>query len=187
MAVAGCLSVVAAGWLVSGCGSQHASPMVVHLDGKVTGDYVREVSATGSGFLVPTWAMAGQGMQTFDIAAPPPGKSAIVQSAPAIPAAQWNRQRWFIGPVVTGMTHGTHVELLVTGEPGRELYLGFEESCRAAGQSADTQGASGWRKMRSPAVMIVPTLQSGSNTSCYVAGTVTSRGSNSVHISLIDY
>ncbi len=187
---------MAAAVLVSACGSaaiRRPSPMVVHLDGKVTGDYVRETSATGAGFLVPTGVLVGQGAQTFDVAAPPPDNPSTVRSGPAgISAAQWEKQRWWMGPYVTGQTpRGARVELLVTGEQGRRFYLSFEETCglvdRGRSNVGASKGASGQRIMRSPAVMMVPALQASQGTNCYVSGGVTSRGRNDLHVSLIDY
>ncbi len=167
--------------------------MVVHLDGKVTGDYVRETSAAGTGFLVPTGVLAGQGAQTFDIASPPQGSPNVVQVGPKLTSvSQWKRQRWWTGPIVQGMApQGARVELLASGEPGLRFYLEFEETCGLVdgGRShlGVSNGGTGQRIMRSPAVMMVPALRASQNTSCYVSGVVTSRGRNHLHVSLIDY
>jgi hypothetical protein len=188
--------------LISACGgSSHVQrqSMVVHLDGHVTGDYVRETSATGVGFLVPTGVLAAQGGTSFDIATPPPDNSNTIQIGPkfsftAEAQAQRWQKTWFIGPGITGTTpERAHVELLVTGDPGRRIYLSFEESCgffhvgpTRKGVSA-MKGAHGQRVLRTPAVMMVPTLTSRPENSCYVTGQVVTRGHNDLHISLIDY
>jgi hypothetical protein len=96
--------------------------------------------------------------------------------------------------VITGTTpERAHVELLVTGDPGRRIYLSFEESCgffhvgpTPKGVSA-MKGTDGQRIVRTPAVMIVPTLASKPENQCYVSGVVVTRGHNDLHISLIDY
>jgi len=165
--------------------------MLVHLDGQVTGDYVRETSATGIGFLVPTGVLAGQGATSFDIATPPPANSNTIQLGPKLTRPA---RTWFYGPSITGSTpERAHVELLVTGDPGRRIYLGFEESCGffhvSGGPKAVSakRGASGQRVMRTPAVMIVPGLTSNPENDCYVSGMVATHGQNHLHISLIDY
>jgi hypothetical protein len=199
LVVAWCLaSLVAVALLVSACGNtaiRRSRPLVVHLDGKVTGDYVRETSATGVGFLVPTAVLADQGAQTFEIAAPlPQGNPNVVQIGPKITSvSEWEKQRWWTGPIVQGMApQGAHVELLASGEPGLRFYLEFEETCGMVdgGRShlGVSNGATGQRIMRSPAVMTVPALQASPKTSCYVSGVVMSRGGrNHLHLSLIDY
>lgn len=188
--------------LISACGgSTHvrSQPTLVHLDGRVTGDYVRETSAAGAGFLVPTGVLAAQGGTSFDIASPPPEDSNSIRVGPklAYPTeAQTQRawKRWFIGPSTAGTTPArAHVELLVTGDPGRRIYLSFEESCgffhagpSPKGDSA-VQGAHGQRILRTPAVMMVPMLTSEPENACHVGGVVVTRGHNDLRISLIDY
>ncbi len=188
--------------LVSACGGSthtHRAPTVVHLDGRVTGDYVRETSASGAGFLVPTGVLAAQGTTSFDVSSPPPANSSAIVIGPRFTVAtqarsqRWERT-WFLGPSITGTTpQRAHVELLVTGDPGRRIYLSFEESCgfvhfgpTRQSESAMT-GAHGQRILRTPAVMLVPTLTSQPENSCYVSGVVVTRGRNTLHISLIDY
>lgn len=86
-----------------------------------------------------------------------------------------------------------NVELLVTGEPGRQIYLSFEESCgffhlgSTANSESDEKGAQGQRFLRTPAVMVVPTLKTKPDNRCYVTGSVITRGHNDLHLSLIDY
>lgn len=188
--------------LTSGCGrTTHLSrrPTVVHLDGHVTGDYVRETSASGTGFLVPVGELAAQGTSSFDVSSPPADDRAEMMLGPKFtytnePQMQrWDRT-WFIGPSITGATpERAHVELLVTGDPGRRIYLSFEESCGfvhvGPGPKAESavNGAHGQRILRTPAVMIVPRLTSKPENSCYVSGVVVTRGHNQLHISLIDY
>jgi len=188
--------------LISACGgSTHvrSQPTLVHLDGRVTGDYVRETSATGAGFLVPTGVLAAQGGTSFDIASPPPDNSNTIQVGPKLAyttEAQMPRptKRWFIGPSSTGTTpERAHDELLVTGDPGRRIYLSFEESCGffhvGPGSKATSamKGAHGQRILRTPAVMMVPMLTSKPENTCYVSGAVVTRGRNDMHISVIDY
>jgi hypothetical protein len=211
-AVAASAGVALAAILISACGGSaqiRSKPTVVHLDGRVTGDYVRETSATGAGFLVPTGVLAAQGATSFDIASPPPGNSNTTQVGPKFTyttEAQMRRfaKRWFMGPSITGTTpERAHVELLVTGDPGRRIYLSFEESCgffhvvlvvhgrkfHPGGPKAVSalKGASGQRILRTPAVMMVPMLTSRPENTCYVSGVVVTRGHNDLHISLIDY
>lgn len=188
--------------LLSACGGTtrtQSRPMLVHLDGHVTGDYVRETSATGAGFLVPTAVLAAQGATSFAIASPPPDNSNTIQVGPKLTfASEAQMQRaaksWFMGPSITGTTpERAHVELLVTGDPGRRIYLSFEESCGffhtpgGPKSVSAVNGAHGQRVLRTPAVMIVPTLASKPGNSCYVSGVVVTRGHNDLHISLIDY
>ena len=195
-------SLTVAGILISGCGgSTHArsEPTVVHVDGRVTGDYVREISATGRNFLVPTGVLAAQGAASFDISAPRAENSTTIVLGPKFTgttqtqARSWSKT-WFIGPSITGTTpERAHVELLVTGDPGRRIYLSFEESrgffhvgpTREAVSAV--KGAHGQRVLKTPAVMIVPTLTSKPENSCYVSGIVVTRGRNDLRMSLIDY
>lgn len=169
----------------------------MHLDGRVTGDYVRETSATGVGFLVPTGVLAAQGATSFNVSTPPATNSPTLAAGPKLTdhwqAGRWSRT-WFIGPSITGTTpERARVELLVTGDPGRRFYLGLEESCGFVhvGPSRKSEsalkGAHLQRVLQTPAVMILPTLTSEPENSCYVAGTVVTRGRNKLHISLIDY
>lgn len=98
--------------LIAACGgSSHIRnrPMLVHLDGHVTGDYVRETSATDVNFLVPTGVLAAQGATRFDIAAPPPEDNGTIQLGPKLAyTSETQMQRaanvWFIGPSITGTT-----------------------------------------------------------------------------------
>jgi hypothetical protein len=188
--------------VLSACGGTtrtESRPMLVHLDGHVTGDYVRETSATGAGFLVPTAVLAAQGATSFAIASPPPDNSNTIQVGPKLTSAsevqmQRAAKTWFMGPSIGGTTpERAHVELLVTGDPGRRIYLSFEESCgffHVAGGPKSVSamnGAHGQRVLRTPAVMIVPTLTSKPENTCYVSGVVVTRGRNDLHISLIDY
>lgn len=187
--------------VVSACGATQARKQttVVHLDGHVTGDYVRETSATGADFLVPTGVLAVQGAASFDISSPPPTNSNTIAVGPRFtltPQAQPQRwdKTWFIGPSITGTTpERAHVELLVTGDPGRRIYLSFQESCGffqigpTPKSVSAIKGAHGQRILRTPAIMMVPTLTSKPENSCYVAGVVVTRGHNDLHISLIDY
>jgi len=201
--VAGALAGLAlAAFLIGACGgSSHVRSRrtLVYLDGRVTGDYVRETSASGANFLVPTGVLAAQKATSFDIASPPAANSTTIQVGPKLTfISEANMRRaaktWFSGPSITGTTpERAHVELLVTGDSGRRIYLSFEESCgffhvgpTPKGESA-MKGASGQRILSTPAVMMVPTLTSNHESSCYVSGLVTTRGRNGMHISLIDY
>jgi hypothetical protein len=201
-AVTASAGLAVAAILISACGgSTHVrnQPTLVHLDGRVTGDYVRETSAAGAGFLVPTAVLAAQGGTSFDIASPPPNNSNTIQVGPKLAYGteaqmQSAAKRWFIGPSITGTTpERAHVELLVTGDPGRRIYLSFEESCGflhvGSGPKAVSaiKGAHGQRILHTPAVMMVPTLTSTPRNTCYVSGMVVTRGHNDLHISLIDY
>ena len=201
-AVAGSAGLALTAILISACGGStrvRSQPTLVHLDGRVTGDYVRETSAAGGGFLVPTGVLAAQGGTSFDIASPPPDNSNTIQLGPKLAyttEAQVQRaaKSWFIGPSIAGTTpERAHVELLVTGDPGRRIYLCFEESCGffhvGPGPKAVSaeKGAHGQRILRTPAVMMVPMLPSKPENSCYVSGVVVTRGHNDLHISLIDY
>lgn len=159
---------------------------------------MREVSATGISFLVPAGVLATRRAASFDLAAPPADDNATITSGPQLRygnQARRDAKRWFIGPSITGTTPASaRVELLVRGDPGRRIYLSFEESCgfsRSGGNAqpaAGISGAHGQRALRSPAVMIVPKLTSKRPRSdCYVSGIVVTRGRNDLHISLIDY
>jgi hypothetical protein len=200
--VAASTGAVVVAILISACGgSGHIANRrtVVHLDGHVTGDYVRETSATGTAFLVPVGELAAQGTRSFDVSSPPPDNSNTTVIGPKLTypteaQIQHSEKTWFLGPSITGTTpEHAHVELLVTGDSGRRIYLSFEESCgffhvgpTPKGESA-MKGAHGQRILRTPAVMIVPTLKSKPENSCYVTGLVVSRGHNDLHVSLIDY
>jgi hypothetical protein len=202
-AIFGLAGLTVGALLISACGTKihvRDSRMVVHLDGHVTGDYVRETSATGLSFLVPTGALEAQGSTTFDIASPPPSNPSVSVVGPKFTytsEAQMRRweKTWHIGPEITGTTpEAAHTELLVTGDPGRRIYLSFEESCGFFhlpwfGPKAVSarKGASGQRILRTPAVLMVPMLTSKPENTCYVSGDVVSRGPNDLHISLIDY
>jgi hypothetical protein len=195
-------SAAAVAILISACGgSTHVrhQPTLVHLDGHVTGDYVRETSATGAGFLVPTGVLVGQGSTSFDISSPPPTNSNTMVVGPKFTyttqaqAQRWEKT-WFMGPSITGATpERAHSELIVTGDPGRRIYLSFEESCgfvhlgpTRQGESS-VGGAHGQRILRTPAVMIVPALRTKPENDCYVTGQVVTRGHNHLHLNLIDY
>jgi len=192
--VAALAGLVLAAILITACGGSartQGEPTLVHLDGHVTGDYVRETAATGVGFLVPTGVLAAQGATSFDVATPPAINSNTIQLGPKLTGPA---RTWFYGPSIAGSTpERAHVELVVTGDPGRSIYLGFEESCGffhvGPGPKAVSakSGAAGQRVMRTPAVMIVPTLTSNPENNCYVSGTVATRGQNDLRISLIDY
>jgi hypothetical protein len=197
------VGLVVAGLLLNACGSASTNApdrrTVVHLDGHLTGDYVRETSATGVSFLVPTGALDTQGSTSFDIASPPPRNPGAIVVGPKFTytsEAQMRRweKTWYIGPSIDGKTpEAAHVELLVTGDPGRQMYLSFEESCGffhvPPGPKAEAavKGSSGQRILRTPAVLMVPMLTSKPENTCYVSGGVVSRGRNDLHISLIDY
>lgn len=206
-----------AAWLVSACGGTAHSPsksITVHLDGHVVGDYVRETSATGTSFLVPTGVLTAQRARDFDIATPPPANPNTtnpntIEQGPKLtvtssPQAQHAAKKWFIGPSIAGTTpQRARAELLVTGDPGRRIHLSFEESCgffhvvlnvhgrrlRVGGPKAVSarKGASGQRVLRTPAVMIIPSISTKPENSCYVSGVVVTRGRNDLHVSLIDY
>ena len=188
--------------VLSACGGStriRSRPTVVHLDGRVTGDYVREISAAGVGFLVPTGVLATLRGTTVDIASPPPADSSLVQAGPRLTYAteapvQRAAKRWLLGPSVTGTTpERAHVERVGSGDTGRRIYLSFEESCGffhvgpGAKSASDMKGAHGQRLLRSPAVMMIPALTSQPENTCYVSGVVVTRGHNDLHISLIDY
>jgi len=189
--------------LIAACGGSASHPRgrpeAVHPDGRATGDYVRETSATRVGFLVPAGGLAAQGATSFDISRPPPTNSNAIVVGPKftltsrVQVQHWEKT-WFMGPSITGTTpERAHVELLVTGDPDHRIYLSFEESRgfihvgpTANGESA-VKGAHGQRIVRTPAVMIVPTLTTRPENSCDVSGMVVSRGRPNLHISLIDY
>jgi hypothetical protein len=171
----------------------------VHLDGRVAGDYVRETSATGVSFLVPTGALETQGSTSFDIASPPPRNPGAIVVGPKFTytsqaqARRWEKT-WYMGPEITGTTpESAHAEILVTGDPRRRIYLSFQESCgffhvRGGPKSESAmKGANGQRILRTPAVLMVPALTTKPENECYVTGSVVSRGRNDLHISLIDY
>jgi hypothetical protein len=198
----GLAGLIAAAAFLSACGASthtRGRRMVVHLDGHVTGDYVRETSASGVSFLVPTGALETQGSTSFDIASPPPSNPGAIVIGPKFPYTNpaqirhWEKT-WFIGPEITGTTpEAAHVELLVTGDPGRRIYLSYEESCGffhvPGGPKAVSAmgGANGQRILRTPAILMVPTLKTKPENQCYVSGGVVSRGQHDLHISLIDY
>jgi hypothetical protein len=124
---------------ITACGGStrtRSQPTLVHLDGQLTGDYVRETAATGADFLVPTGVLAGQGATSFDIASPAADNSNTIQVGPKlidVTEAQMQRaaKTWFTGPSITGTTpERAHVELLVTGDPGRRIYLSFKRVVR---------------------------------------------------------
>lgn len=148
---------------------------------------------------MPTGVLAAQAGTSFDIASPPPDNSNTIQLGPKLAyTSETQMQRaaksWFIGPSIAETTPArAPVELLVTGDPGRQIYLSFEESCgfshvgpTAEGVSA-VKGAHGQRILRTPAVMMVPTLASKPENSCYVSGVVVTHGRNDLDLSLIDY
>ncbi len=134
----------------------------MHLDGRVTGDYMRETSAIGTSFLVPVDELAAQGTGSFDISSPPPDNSntAVIGAkftyTTEAQAQRWENT-WFMGPSITGTTpENAHVELLVTGDQRRRIYLSFEESCgffhlgpTPKGESA-MKGAHGQRILTTP-------------------------------------
>ena len=131
----------------------------------------------------PTPVLAGQGHRAFDVAAPttttvgeptdtvitaPPPYRAIVASATAV------------------VPHSAHLELLATGEPGRQFSLSWEETCRTqegniAGQGIETQ--------LSPAVTMVKLPRAnGGGSSCYLAATAsTTTLTRRVRLAIIDY
>jgi hypothetical protein len=131
----------------------------------------------------PTPVLAGQGHRAFDVAAPttttvgeptdtvitaPPSYRAIVASATAV------------------VPHSAHLELLATGEPGRQFSLSWEETCRTqegniAGQGIETQ--------LSPAVTMVKLPRAnGGGSSCYLAATAsTTTLTRRVRLAIIDY
>jgi hypothetical protein len=175
-------------------------PIAVHLDGHATGDYVREISATGVGFLVPTSVLAEQKATSFDVVSPRVGNSSgPIQIGPAFKgdnAAQTRRaaRHWMIGSSITGVTpQRAHVELLVTGDPGQRIYLNFQESCGLQPMSKHSRGetsasgAAGQSVVRTPAVMNLPGLRTGPVTRCAISGMVVNHPHHSLHLGLLDY
>jgi hypothetical protein len=57
------------GLVLSACGGAAGSRIAraVHFDGQATGDYVREISASGTTFLLPVADVAHQDSRTFDV------------------------------------------------------------------------------------------------------------------------
>ena len=58
--------------------------MVVHLDGKVTGDYVLETSAARGRLSGCQPALATRGADTFQVASPPPVDPTVIAQGLAI-------------------------------------------------------------------------------------------------------
>jgi len=122
------------GLVISGCGggaTSHA-PHVVHLNQQTTGNYVNEVSASGTNFLLPAGDVAQQGSSTFD----------VVDAANTNPANGTFRGPSAAGSVyTTGVAEATavvprdaHVELLATGTPGLRFLIQWTTSAaRTAG------------------------------------------------------
>lgn len=182
---------------IAGCGSspRPSVPRTVHLNGKATGDYVSEVSASGMSFLVPAAALASQGSQTFDVVATANRDQAgVVASAttsstgPINPSAPY---RWIVASATAVVRRDAHVELLATGRPGQQFALQWTDTCGGqrigAHGVAGGNGGSGELALRSPAVVELKLPPSTGIDTCYVAAVATARTFNSFRVGILDY
>jgi hypothetical protein len=150
---------------------------------------VFETDASGTRFLVPVGVLDGQGSQTFDVAAPTgtvvgkPTNTITIAPAP---------YRVAVASVAPDVPHSAHVEILVTGEPGRRLALSWGETCGWTDQGTAAVGGTGGEGLevvRSPAVTLVTLPRiNGGVPSCYLAATAaTTTLTRRVRLAIIDY
>lgn len=178
--------------IAAGCGGSAgpAPSRGVHLDGKrAQGDYVFETDASGARFLVPAQVVAGQGGQTFQVAAP--GRPAVGGPNDAIAAAPPGH-RVGVASDTAVVPHSAAVEILATGDPGRRFALSWTETCgwTQHGQAAvGGTGGHGTEVLRTPAVALVtlPRIHHGV-ASCYLAATAsTTTFTRRLRLTIIDY
>jgi hypothetical protein len=187
------LAVVGVALIAAGCGasSRPSRGAGVHLDGKrAQGDYVFETDASGARFLVPAPILAGQRSQAFDVAAP--ASSATVGEPANVITTAAPPYRAVVASATAVVPHAAHVEILVSGEPGRRFALSWEETCgwTQEGQGAvGGTGGQGMEILRSPAVALVklPRIDGGVP-SCYLAATAsTTTFTRRMRLAIIDY
>ena len=168
------------GLVASACGGGTGSRVArtVHLNGQATGNYVSEISASGTAFLLPASDVALQGSHTFD----------VVDAANANPADGTLDGH---GPTLALYTTGVaaadavvpldaHVELLATGTPGLRFLLQWTDTCGA-------NGGSGQRMLHSPAVVNLTLPRSTGTEACYVASTAATRAFTALHLAILDH
>jgi hypothetical protein len=192
MRVRGVASVVVVTLVAAGCGGA-AAPRpseAIHLNGKSTqADYVVEANASGARFLVPAGVLAGQGSQVFDVAAPTevtvgePANTTIAAPPP---------YRVGVASTTAVVPHSAHVELLVTGDPGRRFAVSWEETCGGTQHGTAASGGvggGGLEVLRSPAVALVKLPRiTGGVASCYLAATAgATTFTRRVQLAIIDY
>jgi hypothetical protein len=187
MRVRGVLIVLGVVVIVAGCGGS-AGPSrdsVIHLNGKrVAGNYVFETDASGARFIVPAPVLAGQGNQTFDVAASTtatigePADTVLTAPAP---------YRAVVSSANAVVPHSARVEILTTGEPGRQFSLSWEETCWS--QAGNNTAGQGIETLRTPAVALVKLPRvNGPVSSCYLAATASAKTlSRRVRLAIIDY
>ena len=192
MSVRGLSAAIGVALIAVGCGgsSTPSQRAAIHLDGKrAQGSYVLETDASGARFLVPAPILAGQGSQAFDVAAPTQatvGEPNTTITTPALP------YRAIVASATAVVPHSAHVEVLVTGEPGRRFELSWEETCgwtQNGKAAAGGTGAQAIEIMRSPAVALVklPRITEGVP-SCYLAATaLTTTFTRRMRVTIIDY
>jgi hypothetical protein len=160
--------------------------MVVHVNGVQTGDYVTEMSASGTHFLVPAGVLADQALTTFQVAVPRVA-SGPVGSGPA-GAGPWGTQ-----PIATAVVpRRATVEILATGSPGVTFTVGWEDTCGGTREGkhgvAGGSGGQGRSELRSPAVVIVKLPPaSGDYKGCYLAASAWARTRSALRLQIIDY
>jgi hypothetical protein len=168
------------GLMISGCGGGATSraPHVVHLNGQATGNYVSEVSASGTTFLLPAADVAQQESHTFD----------VVDAANTNPASGT-----FKGPSAAGSLYTTgvaeatavvprdaRVELLATRTPGLRFLLQWTDTCGG-------NGGNGHLVLQSPAVVNLTLPPSTGIKTCYVAAAAVTRQFSTLHLGILDH
>jgi hypothetical protein len=177
--IAGGLAAVL-GLVIAGCGGGATlrAPHAVHINGQTTGDYVSEVSASGTTFLLPAADVAQQRSHTFH----------VVDAANTQPASGT-----FIGPRAAGSRYATGVaqatavvardaavELVATGTPGLRFLLQWTDTC-------GENGGSGHLVLRTPAVVNLMLPRSTGIKTCYVAATAEARQLSTLHLGILDH
>lgn len=174
------IAVAAACLVISACGGG-AGPRAaraVHFNGQATGNYVSEISASGTTFLLPVADAAQQGLNTFD----------VVDAANTNPAnGTFTGTSSAVSLYTTGVAEATavvprdaHVELLATGTPGLRLLLQWTDTCGG-------NGGSGQLVLRSPAVVNLTLPRSPSIKTCYVATTAATRAFSTLDLGILDH
>ena len=170
---------VVLGLVISGCGGGTSNgPRAVHLNGRATGNYVSEVSASGTAFLLPAADVAQQSSQTFD----------VVDAANANPATGTTLGPGAAGAVyMTGVAEATtvvprdaRVELVATGTPGLRFLLQWTDTCGG-------NGGSGQLVLSSPSVVNLTLPRSTGGKTCYVATTAETRVLSKLHLAILDH
>jgi hypothetical protein len=165
--------------VISACGggARPGAARAVHLNGQATGNYVSEISASGSTFLLPAADVAQQGSHTFEVV--DAANTNPANGSPIGPSSAVSRYPTGVAEATTVVPRDAHIELLATGAPGLQFLLQWTDTC-------GRNGGNGQLMLRSPAVVNLTLPHSTAINTCYIAATGFARQMSTLHLAILD-